>query len=135
MSTKADPRDLAVQLTMKSRDIVTGLHTVCPEGNVSVRLVSLSPEFIAFGGMRSGNRTYQDCYMQGMKTIQIVKWNCVCGFCLRIMKELLNGIVNGHNCVYWATGNPRVTEERAVNLPCVSVARSVLQRTDGPFCL
>jgi hypothetical protein len=33
----------------------------------------------------------------------------------------LNGTVNHHNCVYQATENPRVTEERAVNLPGVSV--------------
>jgi hypothetical protein len=33
----------------------------------------------------------------------------------------LNGTVSQHNCVHWATENPHVTEERAVNLPGVSV--------------
>ena len=33
----------------------------------------------------------------------------------------LNGTINRHNCVYWAANNPRVTVEKEVNLPGVTV--------------
>jgi hypothetical protein len=33
----------------------------------------------------------------------------------------LNGTVNSHNCVYWATENPNIMEEQALNLPGTSV--------------
>jgi hypothetical protein len=32
-----------------------------------------------------------------------------------------NGTMTGQNCVYWATENPNLTEERAVNLQGTSV--------------
>lgn len=33
----------------------------------------------------------------------------------------LNGIVNRHNCVFWASDNPHITMEQALNLPGVMV--------------
>ena len=49
----------------------------------------------------------------------------------------LNGIINRHNCVYWAANNPRVTVEKEVNLPGVTVwaAISPLGHNQSYFAL
>ncbi|KAJ4426824.1 hypothetical protein ANN_26623 [Periplaneta americana] len=45
------------------------------------------------------------------------------GYCPKTCQAIfkLNETINRHNCVYWARDNPHVMEERAVNLPGLSV--------------
>ena len=46
----------------------------------------------------------------------------------------LNGIVNRHNCVYWATNNPHVKMEQVLNLPGITVFAGILSAGIlGPF--
>ena len=46
----------------------------------------------------------------------------------------LNGHINKHNCVYWATDNPHMTIEQEVNLPGVTVWAAISSRgIIGPF--
>jgi hypothetical protein len=87
----------------------------------SVRLVSLTAEFIAFCSLRSGNCTHKDCSMQRIIMTQITGRNFFIGFCTCVMKENIllillfgrsdkatfegTGTVNSHNCENWATEN------------------------------
>ncbi len=49
-------------------------------------------------------------------------------------KFLLNGTINRHNCVYWAAENPRVSVEKEVNLPGVTVWAAISSSgIIGPF--
>jgi len=51
-----------------------------------MRLVTVEV-FILFCGIRIWNSVHQDCFMQWMRTIQIIWWNSVIGFCTCVMKE------------------------------------------------
>jgi hypothetical protein len=80
--------DLAVRVKFDvSRQCYRPSHNLWRSlwGNAVVRAVCIKPVFIAFCGMRSGNRTYQDCSMPWVRTIQIVDLNSVRGFCTCVM--------------------------------------------------
>jgi hypothetical protein len=60
--------------------------TICTL-HVVLGLVSVKPAIITFFGARNGNHAYLQCYNPSVKTIHIVDFCFVSGFCTGVMKK------------------------------------------------